>query len=95
MDILQHLYTTYEQTMPSKLEENDRAIKKDYDLTLPIEHLAEQMESAMIVAGNANQPCMAVQVYTRRHAGNGTTNQMQTKPGQISKDILQQHTPTI
>eukprot|EP00957_Ditylum_brightwellii_P168808 12848506-Ditylum_brightwellii.AAC.1 len=47
MAILQHLYATYGRITPSKLEENDRAMKKDYDVMLPIEHLAEQIETAM------------------------------------------------
>eukprot|EP00957_Ditylum_brightwellii_P080972 6159011-Ditylum_brightwellii.AAC.1 len=50
MDILQHLYAIYGQIMPSKLEENNRAMKKDYALMLPIEHLAEQIEAAVTVA---------------------------------------------
>ena len=55
--ILQHLYTTYGRITPTKLEENDKGMKKDYDVTLPIEHLAEQIETAVTIAGNANQPC--------------------------------------
>eukprot|EP00957_Ditylum_brightwellii_P171718 13072722-Ditylum_brightwellii.AAC.1 len=64
MDILQHLYATHGQITPSKLEENDRAMKKDYDLTFPIKHLAEQIESAVTVTGNANQPYTAAQVLS-------------------------------
>eukprot|EP00957_Ditylum_brightwellii_P032723 2480283-Ditylum_brightwellii.AAC.1 len=64
MDILQHLYATYGQIMPSKLEENDRVMKKDFNLTLPIEHLAEQIESVVTVVGNTNQPYTAAQVLS-------------------------------
>eukprot|EP00957_Ditylum_brightwellii_P045777 3472592-Ditylum_brightwellii.AAC.1 len=39
-------------------------MKKDYDATLPIEHLAEQIETAMMVAGNANQPYAVAQVLS-------------------------------
>eukprot|EP00957_Ditylum_brightwellii_P108070 8244961-Ditylum_brightwellii.AAC.1 len=55
MDILQHLYATYGRITPSTLEENDRAMKKDYDETLLIEHLAKQIETDVTVVGNANQ----------------------------------------
>eukprot|EP00957_Ditylum_brightwellii_P059258 4498161-Ditylum_brightwellii.AAC.1 len=61
MAILQHLYAMYGRLTPSKLEENDRTMKKDYDVTLPIEHLAEQIETAVTVVGNANQPYTAAQ----------------------------------
>eukprot|EP00957_Ditylum_brightwellii_P159283 12124301-Ditylum_brightwellii.AAC.1 len=61
MAILQHLYATYGRITPSKLEENNRAMKKDYDATLLIEHLAEQIKTAVTVAGNANQPYTAAQ----------------------------------
>eukprot|EP00957_Ditylum_brightwellii_P093818 7144280-Ditylum_brightwellii.AAC.1 len=61
MAILQHLYATYGRITPSKLEENNRAMKKDYDATLPIEHLAEQIKTAVTVAGNANQLYTAAQ----------------------------------
>eukprot|EP00957_Ditylum_brightwellii_P179383 13665529-Ditylum_brightwellii.AAC.1 len=61
MAILQYLYATYGRITPLKLEENDRMMKKDYDATLPIEHLAEQIETAVAVAGNANQPYTAAQ----------------------------------
>eukprot|EP00957_Ditylum_brightwellii_P180892 13780885-Ditylum_brightwellii.AAC.1 len=61
MDILQHLYATYGRITPSKSEENNQAIKKDYDVALPIEHLVEQIESAVTIAGNANQPYTAAQ----------------------------------
>eukprot|EP00957_Ditylum_brightwellii_P205924 15346023-Ditylum_brightwellii.AAC.1 len=37
-------------------------MKKDYDATLPIEHLAEQIETAVMIMGNANQPYTAAQV---------------------------------
>eukprot|EP00957_Ditylum_brightwellii_P078041 5932375-Ditylum_brightwellii.AAC.1 len=59
--ILQYLYAPYDRITPTKLEENDRATKKDYDATLPIKHLAEQIETAITVAGNANQPYTAAQ----------------------------------
>eukprot|EP00957_Ditylum_brightwellii_P091890 6996582-Ditylum_brightwellii.AAC.1 len=39
-------------------------MKKDYDATLPIEHLAEQIETAVMVADNANQPYTATQVLS-------------------------------
>eukprot|EP00957_Ditylum_brightwellii_P136684 10423355-Ditylum_brightwellii.AAC.1 len=61
MAIVQHLYATYGRITPSKLEENNRAMKKDYNATLPIEHLGEQIETAVTVAGNANQPYTATQ----------------------------------
>eukprot|EP00957_Ditylum_brightwellii_P079492 6044641-Ditylum_brightwellii.AAC.1 len=61
MDILQHLYATYGRITLLELEENDKAIKKDYDPTLPIEHLAEQIKSAVTIAGNTNQPYMVAQ----------------------------------
>eukprot|EP00957_Ditylum_brightwellii_P146842 11178541-Ditylum_brightwellii.AAC.1 len=41
MDILQHLYVAYGWITPSKLEGNDGIMKKDYNTTLTIEHLAE------------------------------------------------------
>eukprot|EP00957_Ditylum_brightwellii_P105824 8070128-Ditylum_brightwellii.AAC.1 len=44
-----------------KIEENNRATKKDYDATLSIEYLAEQIESAVTVAGNENQPYTVAQ----------------------------------
>eukprot|EP00957_Ditylum_brightwellii_P017194 1295868-Ditylum_brightwellii.AAC.1 len=62
MDMLHHLYATYGKLTPSKLEENDKAMKKDYDPTLPIEHLAEQIKLAVTIVGNANQLYMAAQV---------------------------------
>eukprot|EP00957_Ditylum_brightwellii_P159622 12150506-Ditylum_brightwellii.AAC.1 len=46
-------------------------MKKDYDVTLPIEHLAEQIKTAVMVAGNANQPYTAAQGYTKMLARNG------------------------
>eukprot|EP00957_Ditylum_brightwellii_P111179 8477491-Ditylum_brightwellii.AAC.1 len=39
-------------------------MKKDYDVMLPIEHLAEQIETTVTVAGNANQPYTAAQVLS-------------------------------
>eukprot|EP00957_Ditylum_brightwellii_P209982 15364446-Ditylum_brightwellii.AAC.1 len=38
-------------------------MKKGYDATLPIKHLAKQIETAMTVAGNANQLYTAAQQY--------------------------------
>eukprot|EP00957_Ditylum_brightwellii_P156079 11880428-Ditylum_brightwellii.AAC.1 len=64
MAILQHLYATYGRITPSKLEENDRAMKTDYNATLPIEHFAEQIETALMVACNANQPYTVAQVLS-------------------------------
>eukprot|EP00957_Ditylum_brightwellii_P199958 15243390-Ditylum_brightwellii.AAC.2 len=64
MAILQHLYATYGIITTIKLEENNKATKKDYDATLPIEHLAEQIEMAVMIAGNANQPYTAAQVLS-------------------------------
>eukprot|EP00957_Ditylum_brightwellii_P087141 6631804-Ditylum_brightwellii.AAC.1 len=64
LDILQHLYAIYGKITPSKLEENVRAMKKDYDATLPIKHLAKQIETAVTVAGNVNQPYTAAQVLS-------------------------------
>eukprot|EP00957_Ditylum_brightwellii_P132555 10108822-Ditylum_brightwellii.AAC.1 len=64
MAMLQHLYATYGKITPTKLEENDKATKKDYDTTLPIEHLAEQIETTVTIAGNANQPYTAAQVLS-------------------------------
>eukprot|EP00957_Ditylum_brightwellii_P200924 15315772-Ditylum_brightwellii.AAC.1 len=66
MAILQHLYATYGIITPTKLEENDRAIKKDYDATLPIKHLTKQIETAVMVAGNANQPYTAAQPTVKK-----------------------------
>eukprot|EP00957_Ditylum_brightwellii_P189031 14390493-Ditylum_brightwellii.AAC.1 len=54
MAILQHLYATYGRITPSKLEENNRAMKKDNNAMLPIEHLTEQIKTVVTVAGNAN-----------------------------------------
>eukprot|EP00957_Ditylum_brightwellii_P131007 9993083-Ditylum_brightwellii.AAC.1 len=62
--ILQHLYATYGRITPTKLDKNDKAMKKDYDATLPIEHLAEQIETAVTIAGNTNQPYTAAQVLS-------------------------------
>eukprot|EP00957_Ditylum_brightwellii_P149554 11388641-Ditylum_brightwellii.AAC.1 len=39
-------------------------MKKDYDVTLTIEHLAEQIKSAVTIAGNVNQPFTAAQVLS-------------------------------
>eukprot|EP00957_Ditylum_brightwellii_P123435 9411262-Ditylum_brightwellii.AAC.1 len=39
-------------------------MKKDYDVTLPIEHLVEQIETAATIAGNANQPYTVAQVLS-------------------------------
>eukprot|EP00957_Ditylum_brightwellii_P006790 514999-Ditylum_brightwellii.AAC.1 len=39
-------------------------MKKDYDQTLPVEHLSEQIESAVTIAGNENQLYMAAQVLS-------------------------------
>eukprot|EP00957_Ditylum_brightwellii_P057502 4359508-Ditylum_brightwellii.AAC.1 len=64
MDILQHLYATYGRITPSKLEENDQAMKKDYDAMLPIKHLVEQIKSAVTIAGNANQSYTVAQVLS-------------------------------
>eukprot|EP00957_Ditylum_brightwellii_P084112 6394486-Ditylum_brightwellii.AAC.1 len=64
MAILQHLYATYGRITPLKLEENDRAMKKDYDVTLPIKHFAEQIKTAVMVADNANQLYTAAQVLS-------------------------------
>eukprot|EP00957_Ditylum_brightwellii_P128810 9825753-Ditylum_brightwellii.AAC.1 len=60
----QHLYTTYGRITSTKLDKNNRAMKKDYDATLPIEHLAEQIKTAVTIAGNANQPYTAAQVLS-------------------------------
>eukprot|EP00957_Ditylum_brightwellii_P104424 7953550-Ditylum_brightwellii.AAC.2 len=62
--ILQHLYATYGRIKPTKLDKNNKAMKKDYDATLPIEHLAEQIETAVTIAGNTNQPYTAAQVLS-------------------------------
>eukprot|EP00957_Ditylum_brightwellii_P007321 555905-Ditylum_brightwellii.AAC.1 len=64
MAILQHLYATYGRIKPSKLEENGKALKKDYNAALLIEHLAEQIKTAMAVEGNANQPYTVAQVLS-------------------------------
>eukprot|EP00957_Ditylum_brightwellii_P005823 443068-Ditylum_brightwellii.AAC.1 len=61
MAILQHLYATYGRITHTKLEENDKAMKKDHDTRLPIEHLAEQIETVVTIVGNANQPYTAAQ----------------------------------
>eukprot|EP00957_Ditylum_brightwellii_P107548 8205560-Ditylum_brightwellii.AAC.1 len=55
MAILQHLYATYGKITSTKLEENDKAMKKDHDATLPIEHLKEQIETAVTIAGKRQQ----------------------------------------
>eukprot|EP00957_Ditylum_brightwellii_P021154 1594438-Ditylum_brightwellii.AAC.1 len=39
-------------------------MKKDYHAMLPIKHLAEQIEMAITIAGNANQPYTAAQVLS-------------------------------
>eukprot|EP00957_Ditylum_brightwellii_P011803 890567-Ditylum_brightwellii.AAC.1 len=64
MAILQHFYATYGRITPTKLEENEKAMKKDYNATLPIEHLAEQIEMAVTIVGNANQPYTVAQVLS-------------------------------
>eukprot|EP00957_Ditylum_brightwellii_P158449 12059772-Ditylum_brightwellii.AAC.1 len=47
-----------------KIRRNNRSMKKDYDAMLPIKHLAEQIESAVTVAGNANQSYTAAQILS-------------------------------
>eukprot|EP00957_Ditylum_brightwellii_P060611 4601753-Ditylum_brightwellii.AAC.1 len=39
-------------------------MKNEYDPTLPIELLAEQVKLAVIIAGNVNQPYMAAQILS-------------------------------
>eukprot|EP00957_Ditylum_brightwellii_P106959 8160431-Ditylum_brightwellii.AAC.1 len=85
MAILQHLYATYGRITPSILEENNRAMKKDYDATLPIEHLAKQIETAVVVAGNANQPYTAAQGSTKMHARNGGISQQRKNMAKLQK----------
>eukprot|EP00957_Ditylum_brightwellii_P031200 2364820-Ditylum_brightwellii.AAC.1 len=78
-------------------------MKKDYNATLSIKHLAKQIETAVMVAGYANQLYTVAQVLSIPYnlvfkAGvyKDACKEWQNKPtaekpGQTSKGTLQQH----
>ena len=62
--MIPHLYLHYAKKSPTDLALNDTAMKKPYNLNLPVENLFKQVNYAVEYAAAVNTPYTPLQIVT-------------------------------
>ena len=65
LELLNHLYATYEQIPPGNLETNNEVMTRDYDPDLPIESRFKQTEDRVAYAYYGGARIFTVQATNR------------------------------
>ena len=65
LDLLNHLYTTYDGIFPSDLEKNNNQMIHNYDLNLSVKSLFKQIEDAVVYEDHGGAPLSPIQTVNR------------------------------
>ena len=64
LDLITHLYSSYENITQIELSKNDNRMKAPYNVTMPIENLFAQIDEAVEFTDAGNAPFTAIQIVT-------------------------------
>ena len=64
LDLITHLYSSYENITQIELSKNGNRMKAPYNVTMPIENLFAQIDEAVEFTDAGNAPFTAIQIVT-------------------------------